>query len=116
MAGFRKLLATVRRELYERLDNDAKSFRYETEEEDMIRTKIKYLNRHLRDEIVNGKSKKDQISCYGYLGLAYIKLDDYTKAREYFDIQLEMATEYNDDHMCRMAYANLGESVFVLIL
>lgn len=109
MATFRKLLAEVRQNLYERLDNDAKSYRYECDDDDVVKNKMKYLNRHLRDLKANSSNEKDQIPIYGYIGLAYMKLNDREKAEEYFNLQLEMALEKKDECMQRMAYANIGE-------
>lgn len=111
MAKFKKLIAEVGKMLYEKVDNDAKAFRYipEMEEKDIIKKKIKYLQKHLRDSQQHPKTEKVQLMCYGHLGTAWLKLENYEKARENYMIQLEMAEEFKDLHGQRMAHGNLGE-------
>lgn len=110
MAAARKLINEVSKMRYERLDNDAKAFRFETEEAENVRKKIRYLRLHLRDCKEKPKSEKEQILIYGNMALAYIKLYDYEEARKYLKIQLEMSEEFKDEDGQRMAHGNLGKN------
>lgn len=116
MAKFKKLITEVGRMLYEKIDNDAKAFRYlpEMEEPDIIKKKIRYLNKHLRDSQQHPKTEKEQLMCYGHLGTAYLKLGNYEEARENYNKQLEMSEEFKDLNGQRMAHGNLGKTLFTL--
>lgn len=107
MAVFKKLVAEIKMDVYEKKDNDPKAYRYEEEDKDMIAKKIKYLNRHLRNLQLLEK-EDDQSECFGYLAIAYLKLDRLEEAKEALERQLELATEFKNEMMQRMAYGNLG--------
>ena len=96
--------------VYEKVDNDAKAFRYlpEAESKEVLKKKVKYLNKHLRDCQAHEKTEKEQVMIYGTLGTAYFKLGDLDKAREYYEIQLSMGVELKDVEQQRMAHANIG--------
>ena len=110
VANFKKLIAEVRKMVYEKVDNDAKAFRYlpEAESKEVLKKKVKYLNKHLRDCQAHEKTEKEQVMIYGTLGTAYFKLGDLDKAREYYEIQLSMGVELKDVEQQRMAHANIG--------
>lgn len=108
--GFRKLINDVGKMCYEKTDNDARMFRFQKEEEEDIKRKIKYLNVHLRDSLQHPKTELDQLMVYGHLGNAFYKLNDFKEARKYYTIQLDMAVEYKDEGAQRMALTNLGIS------
>ena len=110
-AKFKKLIAEVSKMLYEKVDNDAKAFRYmpEAETKEVIRKKIKYMNKHLRDAQQHEKTEREQVMIYGTLGTAYFKLGDFEKARENYEIQLSMGEELKDLEQQRMAHANIGQ-------
>lgn len=97
--------------VYEKVDNDAKAFRYlpEAESNEVLKKKLKYLNKHLRDTQAHEKTEKEQVMIYGTLGTAYFKLGDFVKAREYYEIQLSMGEDLKDVEQQRMAHANIGE-------
>ena len=107
--AFRKRVKEIRKNLHERLDNDAKCFRFATEGDDIIRKKIKYLDKHMK-VLIEQEKTKDQPICYGNLAIAYLKLNDLKNGKINLLLQLEMATELKDEAMLRMAYGNLGKS------
>ncbi len=51
MAGLKKLLEEMESKVFEKVENDPRAFRYEPEENDEVRRKMKYLDLHLNDAI-----------------------------------------------------------------
>ena len=111
MTQFRKRVIEIKKHLHERLDNDAKAFRFDKEDDDVVKKKIKYISKHL-SSLKEQDKEKEQVECYGYLAVAYMKLNLYGQAKIALTTQLDMAIEYKDEHMQRMAYGNLGELLF----
>lgn len=116
VANFKKLIAEVSKMLYEKVDNDAKAYRFlpEAETKDVLKKKVKYLNKHLRDCQQHEKTEKEQVMIYGTLGTAFFKLGNFEKARENYDIQLEMGEELKDLEQQRMAHGNIGMLVLLI--
>ena len=108
MALLKKRVTEIKKHLYERVSNDAKAFRFEPEETDIIRNKTKYVEKHMKNLLDEGLDK-EQAECYGYLAIAYMKLDQYDKAWKTLNKQLELAVEYKDEPMQRIAHGNLGK-------
>ena len=112
MAKSQQLLSQVRSEAFEKDLNDFKSYRYERPNNDVIKVKIKYLQRHLRDEENESRGERGQILCYGYLGIGYVKQGNEVEAKKCFEKQLKMALQFKDAvHMQEMAYTNLGKQI-----
>ena len=109
MAQFRKRVTEIRKHLHERDENDAKSFRFvpSGDEEDIIQMKIKYLQKHIK--ILTEQERTSKLAeCYGYLAVAYMKLNNYAEAKTVINTQLELAIAHKDEAMKRMSYSNLG--------
>ena len=112
MAAFKKLIAEVSKMTYEKVDNDAKAFRFlpDAEAKHVLKKKVKYLNKHLRDlQQRDQNTLKEEVMIFGTLGTAYFKLGDLAKAREYYDMQLELGEELKDEEQQRMAHGNVGK-------
>ena len=116
MASFKKLIAEVSKMTYEKVENDAKAFRFlpEAEATHVLKKKVKYLNKHLRDlQSRDTNTLKEEVMILGTLGTAYFKLGDFQKARDYYEEQLSLGEELKDEEQQRMAHGNIGMYVFV---
>ena len=107
MAGIKKLLEEMQSKIFEKVENDPHDFRYEKEEEEDIRRKIKYLELHLQDAI-DFEETKDEMEANGSLALAYHKLCDYEKAMKFYKQQLKIGKKVDDECNQRRAHCNIG--------
>lgn len=93
--------------LYEKYENNPNDFRLTEEGEPEIRTKIKYLQLHMKDA-KQQDNEKEMLACTTSLALSSLKLQDYEDAENLLKEQLEKAVELKVPEQERQALTNLG--------
>ncbi|XP_065069308.1 G-protein-signaling modulator 1-like isoform X2 [Rhopilema esculentum] len=107
MAGIKKLLEEVQGKIYERIENNPRDFRFEIEDTEEVRRKMKYLELHLQDA-QDFEETKEEMEAIGGLALAYHKLGDFDQALGLYKKQLKLGKRLDDETNCRRAHCNLG--------
>ena len=107
MAGMKKLLEEMQSMIYEKVENNPQDFRFNPEDAEDVKRKVKYLEMHIKDAI-DFDETKEEMQAMGSLAVAYHKMGDYEKAILNYKRQLKLGRKTDDEVSCRRAHCNLG--------
>ena len=79
----------------------------------LVPLQVRYLQKHINN-LHHINKPKEVPECYGYLAIGYIALGDLENAERALMTQIELAIETKMETMERMAYANLGNSTYLI--